>query len=191
MGLLHGFSVICTIVSVLTCMHGLEGRYHCGPLELCSCDNISGNVRIDCSHVPVRLQDVCNYTGIHSDISEIVFNVNNVSSLKERDLIGCEHVEKLHLRNFSITRVDNDAFLNMNNLTLLDLSWNKLDMYNADYHGYLHNQTSLKELRLQGNLKDESITDVSYPFLSNLSQLEALFLDGIYNTEFKTETTRS
>ena len=167
----------------------IESRRLCGPMTLCTCDT-NGSVdyvTMDCSGANIPLKEVCNFTSENLNITAVVYNSNNVSSLKHTDLLGCENVEELYLRNVSLKHIEPGVFTAMRQLSVLDLSANDLNIYNDDNVGFLSGLSSLRELELCGNLKSTNYsTQLSYPVLTNMSKLESLSLDGVPNASFNT-----
>ena len=159
---------------------------NCGPYNSCLCTDIEpdGLVDIDCTGTGVPLVEVCHFTSIHFNITTLSFSSNNLAVLTSKDLNGCENIQRLSLRNISLSQVESDAFQNIRYLSMLDLSQNKLDIYSGNKVPYLYKLTSIKELRLNGNFKIESSTKVSYPWLSDLPGLETLYLDGLSDITF-------
>ncbi|XP_052260036.1 uncharacterized protein LOC127864455 [Dreissena polymorpha] len=70
------------------------------------------------------------------------------------DCEGCENLHELDLHYNQITEIENYAFINFTNLTILDLSQNLFPVYSIKISlsdlCYLWN-TSVKELDISGN----------------------------------------
>ena len=162
------------------------GRF-CGPSKLCTCDT-NGSVdylTMDCSGTNVPLKEVCKFTLENPNITAVIYNSNNVSVLRHADLLGCENVQELSLRNVSLSHVEADVFSDMKQLTVLDLRLNDIDIYEGDHVAFLSGLSSLRELELCGNLKSFNSTKLSYPIFSNMSKLEILSLDGLHDIPFR------
>ncbi|KAL4240824.1 Toll-like receptor 7 [Mactra antiquata] len=147
---------------------------------------------MDCSNsaIELSLTNVCAYISYSARTIRVLrasgLETSTSGILSTLDLNGCENLTELYLNEIDIQQVDNDTFNNFKKLLVLDLSDNDLDLYTGSLNTSLLFPTSLQSLQLTGNYKKVSNGRLGYPDISNLVNLEALYIDGLPLTDFST-----
>ena len=162
----------------------------CGPNNNCTCSKTIGQtsvVHMDCANKRLELKKICEYIASCNcrNYKEIVASDNMISTLDKASLKGCEGITVLDLSNNILEELAEDAFAELNFLSLLDLSGNRLSsIYNSSGQTFLRNIPSLMTLYLHGNYNSSHGWRHSYPKFVNLQNLSTLKMDGLYDTAF-------
>nr|KAG5697177.1 hypothetical protein BaRGS_002186 [Batillaria attramentaria] len=121
---------------------------------------------------------------------------NRLAKLPNRMFVRFTDLSCLDLSNNKLQNLNVDLLAGLENLQLLDLSQNDLPLNNEAYPPgvFRHVSSSLTQLRLEGNCREEEgncrakedDVELMYPdrALSDLIVLQSLYIDGLTNASF-------
>ena len=156
----------------------------------CCFENKVNDTTMDCTAKHVRIRDVCRTVGA-LNVTILKAGSNNFGRINEDDLKGCENLVELDLHYNQIVTLPTTTFRSFTRLQRLDLSANNLEVYigNGSFNPNVL-PTSIKSLYLGGNVLDKPWDEsLRYPDLSELKELDELYMDGIqddFGPEYRT-----
>ncbi|KAL4233214.1 Toll-like receptor 1 [Mactra antiquata] len=140
---------------------------------------------MECSDQDYQLHTICKYINDTTYFDIIALRVSSlIKSLFPEDFLGCQNLMELYLDGNEIFSVQNDTFYDLKHLLVLDLTYNYIDVYDDKT---IYFPPTLKYLSLIGNYqRDSHFSNLCYPDLSNLVNLQVLLIDGIPLKAFPT-----
>ncbi|XP_045184171.2 toll-like receptor 4 [Mercenaria mercenaria] len=150
----------------------------CGPNRACSCNLYN---QMDCSGTMLPIWKICEFISnmTYKNISYLHMEQNGYRSIDKLDIKGCDKLYEIYFGGNKISVIEKGAFASLDRITLLDISNNSLAVYDVNVRLNLTFPSTIKTLMLNGNLKVNINSNLSYPDLSYLISLEALYMDGI------------
>ncbi|XP_060560399.1 toll-like receptor 4 [Ruditapes philippinarum] len=151
------------------------------------CQSKHKNV-LDCSgNENLTLLKICDFVfnvSVRANFTVLYLERNGYETITREDVKGCRSIIDLHIGENKIRNIEELSFANFSHLRLLNLSFNRLDIYNDNMKLGFTLPKTLQQLTLNGNLNYSKESDQEYPNLSDLSRLEVLTIDGLQNKHF-------
>ncbi|XP_060551091.1 toll-like receptor 4 [Ruditapes philippinarum] len=168
---------------ILICMFLFEMYHFESSIHKSVCLELQVNKTMKPVFCHGMLKEICEMVRNYSQIERLTATLND-TTLSKDDFNGCESLKELSLSNNNLIHLEKDVLSNMTELTLLDVSHNKLDIYREDTAYELTLPVSLRTLKLNGNIKSNvSVEKLKYPILYQSGGLRSLYIDGLPNKD--------
>ncbi|KAI8770427.1 toll receptor 3 [Biomphalaria glabrata] len=143
---------------------------------------IYNNDKCDCQHLNLT----CIPTNLHTNITSLKLGNNSIREVPGYVFCRYTELKSLSLARNKISHLYNTSFCGLGSLTHLDLRNNHLSMVEGTFPALVFQPlTNLTELRINKN-NQSSLDNSNYPdvALSQLTNLETLYMDGLTNKTF-------